>query len=83
MADFKVLALSFLSLSLSLSLAVMCARNRPSYFAEKLYKSMKGLGTDDNTLIRIVVTRAEVSHCDISLQADVLGDCLVFFLRCG
>ena len=38
----------------------MCAVNRPKYFAEKLYKSVKGFGTDDDTLIRIVTTRAEV-----------------------
>ncbi|XP_065887191.1 annexin A7-like [Dysidea avara] len=38
---------------------VRCVHSRPMYFAEKLYKSMKGLGTDDNTLIRVVVSRSE------------------------
>ncbi len=40
----------------------MCMRNRPDYFAEKLYKSMKGAGTDDSTLLRAVVSRSEVSR---------------------
>ena len=39
---------------------VQYVRNTPAYFATKLYKSMKGLGTDDATLIRVVVTRCEV-----------------------
>ncbi|XP_078660364.1 annexin A5-like isoform X3 [Branchiostoma floridae x Branchiostoma belcheri] len=39
---------------------VKSVRDTPAFFAEKLYKSMKGLGTDDDTLIRIVVTRCEV-----------------------
>jgi len=39
---------------------VMSARNRPEYFADKLYKSMKGAGTNDSTLIRIVVSRSEI-----------------------
>ncbi len=41
-------------------LLVMCMRSRPAYFAEKLYKSMKGAGTDDDTLVRVVVSRSEV-----------------------
>lgn len=43
-----------------LSLAVQCALNRPAFFAERLHYSMKGAGTDDSTLVRIVVTRSEV-----------------------
>merc|ERR1719305_461172 len=31
---------------------VQCIKDRPSYFTERLYHCMKGLGTDDNTLIR-------------------------------
>ncbi|XP_070544345.1 annexin-B12-like isoform X2 [Ptychodera flava] len=38
---------------------VRCVRNKAAYFAEQLYKSMKGLGTDDDTLIRVVVSRCE------------------------
>ena len=34
--------------------------NRAAYFAEKLYRSMKGFGTRDITLIRILVSRCEV-----------------------
>ncbi|CAH8513689.1 unnamed protein product [Schistosoma turkestanicum] len=39
---------------------VSCIKNKPKYFAEKLHKSMKGLGTDNRTLIRIIVSRCEV-----------------------
>ncbi|XP_051827019.1 annexin A13 isoform X1 [Antechinus flavipes] len=39
---------------------VKCSRDCQGYFAELLYKSMKGIGTDEETLIRIIVTRAEV-----------------------
>jgi annexin A7/11 len=39
---------------------VRYARYPPRYFAIKLYESMKGIGTDEKTLTRVVVTRAEV-----------------------
>ncbi|XP_076846858.1 annexin A5-like [Brachyhypopomus gauderio] len=44
---------------------VKCARSVPAYFAECLYKSMKGAGTDDDTLIRIMVSRSEIDMLDI------------------
>jgi len=63
---------------------VKCARNVPAYFAETLYYSMKGLGTDDNTLIRVMVSRCEVDLLDIrkeyrrlfagSLHSMIKGD---------
>ncbi|KAL4641779.1 annexin A5 isoform X2 [Arapaima gigas] len=53
----------------SLLLAVAkCARSVPAYFAESLYYSMKGAGTDDHTLIRIMVSRSEVDMLDIRAQ---------------
>ena len=59
----------------------MSARNRPEYFADKLYKSMKGAGTNDSTLIRIVVSRSEVS-CYISciVLFNDLYQCVGYFI---
>ncbi|EFJ27741.1 hypothetical protein SELMODRAFT_94768 [Selaginella moellendorffii] len=43
----------------ALRLIVKSATRPGRYFARVLYDSMKGMGTDDSTLIRVVVTRAE------------------------
>ena len=60
-------------------------RNRPAYFAQLLHASMKGLGTRDNDLIRLVVSRAEYDMADIrmafqqlyktTLENMIKGDC--------
>lgn len=37
-----------------------CSTNPALYFATILHKSVKGIGTDDRTLIRVIVTRTEI-----------------------
>uniref|UniRef100_A0A8D0P554 Annexin n=1 Tax=Sus scrofa TaxID=9823 RepID=A0A8D0P554_PIG len=61
---------------------VKCMRNKSAYFAERLYKSMKGLGTDDNTLIRVMVSRAEIDMMDIRANFKRLyGKSLYSFIK--
>lgn len=44
---------------------VKCIRSVPEYFAETLYYAMKGSGTNDETLIRVIISRSEVDLMDI------------------
>ncbi|XP_004609208.1 annexin A4 [Sorex araneus] len=61
---------------------VKCMRNKPAYFAERLYKSMKGLGTDDDTLIRVMVSRAEIDMLDIRANFKrMYGKSLYSFIK--
>ncbi|CAO2813722.1 unnamed protein product [Amaranthus hypochondriacus] len=45
-----------------------CAENPAKYFAKRLRKAMKGLGTDDSTLIRVIVTRVEIDMVYIKAE---------------
>ncbi|XP_041815786.1 annexin A4 [Chelmon rostratus] len=61
---------------------VKCIRNKPTFFAERLYKSMKGLGTTDSVLIRIMVARAEIDMLDIKAQfLKMYGKTLYSFIK--
>uniref|UniRef100_A0A665WKQ4 Annexin n=1 Tax=Echeneis naucrates TaxID=173247 RepID=A0A665WKQ4_ECHNA len=47
---------------------VKCVKNVPAYLAERLYHSMKGGGTDEATLNRIMVSRSEIDLLDIRAE---------------
>ncbi|XP_077478501.1 annexin A3b [Stigmatopora argus] len=47
---------------------VKCIKNVPAYLAERLFESMKGLGTTESTLTRILVSRSEIDLLDIRAE---------------
>ncbi|XP_037685996.1 annexin A3 [Choloepus didactylus] len=77
---------------------VHCVRNTPAFLAERLHQALKGAGTDEFTLNRIMVSRSEIDlldiraefkkHCGYSLysaiQSDTSGDYETTLLKiCG
>ncbi|CAH1988861.1 unnamed protein product [Acanthoscelides obtectus] len=67
-------------------------KNQPLFFARRLHKSMKGMGTNDQQLVRIVVTRCEVDMVQIkqeyqakygeSLAEAIKSDCSGDYKKC-
>uniref|UniRef100_A0A098M1R7 Annexin n=1 Tax=Hypsiglena sp. JMG-2014 TaxID=1550645 RepID=A0A098M1R7_9SAUR len=56
---------------------VKCVNNMPAFFAEKLNKSIKGPGTDEATLTRILVSRSEIDLLDIRQEyKNLFGESL-------
>ncbi|KAK9532706.1 hypothetical protein VZT92_010080 [Zoarces viviparus] len=47
---------------------VKCVKSVPLYLAERLFKSMKGAGTTESILTRIIVSRSEIDLLDIRAE---------------
>uniref|UniRef100_A0A8C9WIZ0 Annexin n=1 Tax=Scleropages formosus TaxID=113540 RepID=A0A8C9WIZ0_SCLFO len=61
---------------------VRCMKSKTGFFAERLYKSMKGLGTTDSILIRVMVSRAEIDMVDIKAEfLKMYGKTLYSFIK--
>ncbi|CAI9564982.1 unnamed protein product [Staurois parvus] len=60
---------------------VQCIQNKPLYFADRLYDSMKGKGTRDKVLIRIMLSRSEVDLLKIKAEfKKKYGKSLSYFI---
>lgn len=49
-----------------------CIQRPPGYFAAKIYKDIHGIGTNDTSLIRIIVSRSEIDLGDIKDEFERL-----------
>uniref|UniRef100_A0A8C6YXA0 Annexin n=1 Tax=Nothoprocta perdicaria TaxID=30464 RepID=A0A8C6YXA0_NOTPE len=61
---------------------VQCIQNKQLYFADRLYDSMKGKGTRDKVLIRIMVSRCEIDMLKIKSEFKrKYGKSLYYFIQ--
>ena len=61
---------------------VECVQHPPKYFATRLFKAMDGIGTDDTTLIRIIVSRCEIDLENIKREFERAYDkTLISFVK--
>lgn len=71
---------------------VRSVKDKAAFFAKRIHESMKGMGTNDRQLIRLVVTRSEVDMGDIkeayqvkygqSLSEAISGDTSGDYKKC-
>ncbi|XP_078493787.1 annexin A13-like [Ciona intestinalis] len=54
----------------ALKSAIKCSNSMPGFFAERLYKSMEGIATNDEALIRILVCRSEIDLEEIKREFE-------------
>ncbi|KAL6472757.1 hypothetical protein MHYP_G00189450 [Metynnis hypsauchen] len=57
---------------------VKCVKSVPAYMAERLNQSMKGLGTTESILTRIMVSRSEIDLLDIRAEYKKLYGCSLY-----
>ena len=50
---------------IKIRISVRVVRSKASHFALQLHLAMKGLGTDDDTLVRVIVSRSEVDMVQV------------------
>lgn len=53
---------------------VECVENAPAWFAARVRAAMQGAGTDDQTLVRVIVSRAELDLAAIKREYERLYD---------
>lgn len=49
---------------------VECVQSPAAFYAQRLFKAMDGAGTDDATLIRIIVCRSEIDLADVKTEFE-------------
>ncbi|XP_017776071.1 PREDICTED: annexin B11-like [Nicrophorus vespilloides] len=71
---------------------IRSTRNRPAFFARRIHKALKGLGTNDRQLIRLIVSRCEIDMEEIkahyhskyerTLKEDIEDDTSGHYMKC-